>query len=223
MNLFNRPPGIAALALAVILGLAIGGWLAVRSRNPVQPARTVARTNAAPAPLRTKAPPTVVPAAPSTLAPTAAATVAPTTAPTVAPTVAPTATPTIAATVAAASSGTANAAVQGAWQIDEANVRVGTIVWSGSAVSRGNTIALAVRKASVGGHAAGPCERQTELRAAVSVGVSAQTVPYQEVNCQGASSTGEVRVSAFAPDGRSFHGSFWLDGVKVGDFDARRR
>jgi hypothetical protein len=55
------------------------------------------------------------------------------------------------------------------------------------------------------------------------VGASAQTVPYQEVNCQGVSSTGQVRVSAFSADGRSFRGSFWLDGVKLGDFDARKR
>jgi hypothetical protein len=225
MSLLNRPPGIAAMALAVILGLAIGGWLAVLSRNQVQPARTVVRSNAAPAPLRTVAPPTKAPAvAMSTVAPTMAATVAATVAPTVAPTVPPTVAPTVVATVAAAPAVTADTAVQGAWQIDEANVQVGTIVWSGSAaLSRGNTIALAVRKVSVGGHAATRCERATELRAAISVGVSAQTVPYQEVNCQGASSTGELRVSAFSADGRSFRGSFWLDGVKLGNFDARRQ
>jgi hypothetical protein len=239
MNLFHRPPGIAALALAVILGLAIGGWLAVRSRNAVQPARTVARSNVAPAPLRTAAPPTPAPAAATKRAPTAAPTVVATATPTIAPTAtptpvptgtptpAPTATPTAAPTVAAtvaAATGTAHAAVQGAWQIDEANVQVGTIVWSGSAVlSQGNTIALAVRKVSVGGRSAGPCERATELRASFSVGVSAQTVPYQEVNCQGASSTGEVRVTDFSADGRAFRGSFWLGGVKLGDFDARRR
>ena len=180
------------MALVVIVGLAIGGWLALSTRHQVQPARTVARSNPA--------------------APTPAATVAPRVA------------PTVVATVAAASTVTADAAVQGAWQIDEANVQVGTIVWSGSAVlSRANTIELDVRKVSVGGHAATRCERETELHAAFSVGVSSQTVPYQEVNCQGVSSTGEVRVSAFSSDGRAFHGSFWLDGAKLGDFDAQRR
>lgn|GEM_PF-5016571 len=195
------------------------------SRNQVQPARTVARSNAAPAPLTTASPRKKSPAvARSTVAPTVAATAATTVTPSVAATVTPTAVATVAATVAAAPAVTAGNAVQGAWEIDEANVQVGTIVWSGSAVlSRGNTIALDVRKASVGGRSATKCERETELRAAFSVGVPVQTVPYTEVNCQGASSTGEVRVSAFATDGRSFRGSFWLDDVKLGDFDARRR
>ncbi len=225
------------MALVVIVGLAIGGWLAVASRNQVQAARTVARSDSVQAPLQTITPPTRPPAvamstlAPrvaSTVAPTVAKTVAPTPAPTVAPTpaptIAPTAAPRVAATVAAAPTVIADAAVQGAWQIDEANVQVGTIVWSGSAVlSRANTIALDVHKVSVGGRSASRCERETELHAAFSVGVSAQTVPYQEVNCQGTSSAGEVRVSSYSSDGRSFRGSFWLDGVKLGDFEARSR
>lgn len=192
------------MALVVIVGLAIGGWLAVSTRNQSQPVRTVARSNAAPVPVRTVA---------ARKAPVAAAATA-----------APTAVPAVPATVAPATTVTAEAAVQGAWQIDEANVQVGTIVWSGNAVlSRGNTIALDVRKVSVGGRAAAPCERETALHAAFSVGVPAQTVPYREVNCEGVSSTGEVRVSSFSSDGRSFRGSFWLDGAKLGDFEARRR
>jgi hypothetical protein len=87
--------------------------------------------------------------------------------------------------------------------------------------SRPNTLALDVHKVSVGGRSVSRCERETVLRATVSTDVPAQTVPYHEVNCQGVSSTGEVRVSSFASDGRSFHGSFWADGAKLGDFDAR--
>ncbi len=205
------------------------------SRNQVQQARTVARTDTAPAPpLRTVAArtrpravatPTVAPTTAATVAPTVAPTGAPrTAAPTIVPTAAPTIVPTVPPTVASAPAVTRELAVQGAWQIDEANVQVGTIVWSGSAVlSRANTIALDVHKVSVGGRSASRCERETELHAAFSVGVSAQTVPYQEVNCQGTSSAGEVRVSSYSSDGRSFRGSFWLDGVKLGDFEARSR
>src|ERR1700738_5127899 len=130
MTLFNRPPGIAAMALVVIVGLAIGGWLAVLSRNQVQQARTVVRTDTAPAPLRTVPPPTRPPTvATSTAAPTVAPTVAATVAATIAATVAPTMVPTVAATVAAAPAVTADKALQGVWQIVEANVQVGMIVW----------------------------------------------------------------------------------------------
>ena len=225
------------MVLVVIVGLAIGGWLAIASRNRDQQSVTVARTSAATVAVRTATPPTRTPArtpapeataAPTTAPtaqPTTAPTAPPTTAPTARPTTAPTAPPTTAATATpatAAPAASAARAVPGAWQIDEANVQVGTIVWAGSAApSRPNTIALDVHKVSVGGHSVSRCERETVLRATFSMGVQAQTVPYQEVNCQGVSSTGEVRISSFASDGRSFHGSFWLDGAKLGDFDAR--
>ncbi len=226
------------MVLVVIVGLAIGGWLAVASRNRDQQSVTVARSSSAvvavrtltPAartpPLQTRTAAAAAPTAVATVPPAATPTAAPTVTATAPPTVTPTAAPTVAATTAPAAgvaqaAGAARAA-QGAWQIDEANVQVGTIVWSGRAVlSRSNTIALDVRKVSVGGRSVSRCERETELRAAFAMGVAAQTVPYQEVNCQGVSSTGEVRVSSFASDGRSFHGSFWLDGTKLGDFDAR--
>ena len=48
-----------------------------------------------------------------------------------------------------------------------------------------------------------------------------QTVPYREVNCDGIVSTGEVRVTSFSSTGASFSGSFWQNGVNLGNFDAR--
>jgi hypothetical protein len=219
MNLLSRPPGTAAMVLVVVVGLAIGGWLGVGARN--QQVSRISRHDAAAAPARTLAPRTKTPA--PTATPAVAATAAPTIAATAAPTVAATAAPTVAATaVPATAAVAAGGAVQGGWEIDEANVQVGTIVWSGSAVrSRANTLALDVHKVSVAGRSVSACERETELRAAVVLGAAAQTVPYHEVNCNGVASTGEVRVSAFSADGRSFRGSFWLGGAKLGDFDAR--
>src|SRR6202011_258856 len=56
------------------------------------------------------------------------------------------------------------AAPPGSWQVDEANVRVGTIVWAGEAVmSSGNTMVLDTYKQSVAGRSATKCERQTRL------------------------------------------------------------
>jgi hypothetical protein len=113
--------------------------------------------------------------------------------------------------------------LQGSWQVDEANVHVGRIVWVGTAaLSTGDTLVLDAHKESVGGRSAMPCERQTNLHAAFSLGVARQSVPYRETNCQGTVSTGEVRVQSFSEDGGFFSGSFWQNGVMLGDFRARK-
>lgn len=97
------------------------------------------------------------------------------------------------------------------------------MVWSGeAAISSGAEIAFDEHKQSVGGRSATPCERQTNLHAVVELGVAPQTVPFREVNCEGATMSGDVRISGFAPDGRSFHGSFWQGGMKLGDFTATK-
>jgi hypothetical protein len=118
----------------------------------------------------------------------------------------------------------ANAAppTQGTWRLDEANNQVGTIVWVGQATPMGSALVLDVRKQSVGGRAAVPCERETALHASLRLTAGAQTATYREVNCTGATSTGELRVAAFSPDGTSFTGSFWSDGMKLGDVSAHR-
>ena len=119
----------------------------------------------------------------------------------------------------------ANAApAQGTWQIDEANVQDGRMVWTGTAAqSSDGTIVLDVHKASVAGSAATSCERATNLHVPVRAGAAGQTTSFQETNCSGATSTGQVRVDSVTPDGRSFRGSFWQSGVKLGDFIASRR
>lgn len=114
--------------------------------------------------------------------------------------------------------------MQGSWQLDEANVQVGTILWVGEAQfsQRGNTVVFNVHKQSVGGRPAAPCERDTALRATFSLGVAEQIVPYREVNCEGVESTGEVRVTGFSRNGQSFSGSFWSNGTNLGHFGARK-
>ena len=111
--------------------------------------------------------------------------------------------------------------LQGAWQVSEANSQVGSIVWVGGATVQGNSIALDLHKASVGGRSAMPCERQTNLQAVITASV-AQTVPYRETNCQGFASTGELRVDRFSDRRQAFQGSFWQNGVKLGNFEARK-
>ncbi|MBV9101963.1 MAG: hypothetical protein JO060_00140 [Candidatus Eremiobacteraeota bacterium] len=116
-----------------------------------------------------------------------------------------------------------SAALEGSWRIDEANVQAGPMVWVASAALSGpGTIVLQAHKQSISGRTASPCERQTNLHAAVVVGAQPQTVPYDEVNCVGSAMSGEVHVDSFAPDGKSFSGSFWRDGTKLGDFEARK-
>jgi hypothetical protein len=204
MNI-RSPQGVALAALIVFVGLAIGGWLAVATR-PNQQTQTAAvpMKRSLPNPSRANAP-SAVPTRIVAAARTATAS-------------APAAPPTTSAVAA-----TGGHALQGAWQITEGNVHVGTIVWAGTSVARGDKIVLDVHKESVGGRSAVPCERQTNLHTAIVVGVAQQTVPFQEVNCQGDASNGEIRVTQFSPDGRAFSGTFWQDGAKLGSFDARQR
>src|ERR1700681_533126 len=128
-----------------------------------------------------------------------------------------------AAQPAATTAAIADAALGGTWQIDEANVQLGTILWVGDILpARGNTIVFNVHKQSVAGRPATRCERHTNLYASFSLGVADQTVPYREVNCEGFLSTGEIRVTGFFGNGGFLKGSFWRNGVKLGNFTARR-
>lgn len=200
-----RTETLGAVVAIVIVGLAVGAWLAVMTRPAGLPtaAVTVAHTT------KTASPAPPVAATVATPAPAATAT-------THAPTTAPVANT---ATAAASVAGTLHAS----WDVEEANVQVGTIVWRGDAVTQGNAMVFEGHKESVGGRLATPCERRTYVRATFVPGAAGQTVPYREINCAGTVSTGEVRVTAFAADGASFTGSFWQRGTKLGDFTARRR
>ncbi len=114
-------------------------------------------------------------------------------------------------------------ATGGAWQIVEANVFDGSMVWRGNAaVSHGGTMVLDVHKERIAGRAASSCERNTNLHVAIPSNGSARTVPFTEVNCAGASSGGEVRVSSFSPGIGVMHGSFWQRGTYLGDFSAQK-
>ena len=213
-----RPATLGAVVVIIVVGFAIGAWLAIRTRGPAaQTTRVIVAsdTHTAPRPVRTLA---------ATTAPTALPT--PVSIVTAEPIPTPAAThsaPPITASSAPAVATGGTPAMQGSWRLDEANVQVGAIVWIGDAVAdRPDTLVLNVRKQSVGGRRAMPCERQTALHAAFSVGVAQQTVPYREVNCDGAVSTGEVRVTSFSGDGASFSGSFSQNGVNLGSFTARK-
>jgi hypothetical protein len=209
----RSPLEATVVVLIVIVGLLAGGMIAFFSRASAQRTETVsvaqpaARAQTPPAPALTPAARVTTPL--PTATPPATAT--------------PAATATPRATTAPANLRVA-APRSGAWRIEEANVQVGTIVWSGAGTASdgGNALVLEVRKASVAGHAVSACERATRLRAVVNAGASAQTVRYQEVNCSGATMSGEMRVSRFSADGLSFTGSFWSGGVKLGDFVAMR-
>ena len=226
MNL-RSPIEVTIVALVILVGILIGGMFAIGTRlSNQQTAQTVTTTTTS-----TSASPRTSqssrPSAPATAKPTfaatprAVATVAPTAQPT--PIVAPTPQPTLPPTAAPTTAPAAAAAPQpGLWRISEANVHVGTIVWSGSGVGSGGSITFDVHKESVAGHGVSPCEHQTTLHAVLTAGSAPQTVPYREVNCSGATSTGEIRVSAFSGDGRTFSGSFWSSGSKLGDFTASR-
>ncbi|MDQ6941280.1 MAG: hypothetical protein M3169_02060 [Candidatus Eremiobacteraeota bacterium] len=219
-----RPTTVGAVVVIIVVGFAIGAWLAIRTRGPaVQTTHvTVASQTQTPPhtarPLAATPAPTALPTAVSIVTAEPIATPAPKPPPT------PTrSTPSTAAPSAAPIAAGANPAVQGSWRLDEANVQVGTIVWVGDAVPASrNSIVLNVRKESVGGRRAMPCERQTALHAAFAVGVPQQTVPYREVNCDGVVSTGEVRVTSFSSDGASFSGSFSQNGANLGTFTARK-
>ena len=211
----------AIAAAAVVLGLAIGALLGMRARaqHSIATTTTVAQ-NTAPAPAAT--PSHVLKAAvQQTQTPAVQATATPrpaTPRPAPPPTTQPT--PTLQPTQKAAPAPVAPAADVPARdvQIVETNTSVGTIVWTGTAVSNGGTLRIDVRKAQVGGQAVGPCERATHLRATVSVG--AQNAPYEEVNCSGAASDGQMQIAWRSADGRAMRGSFWLGGAKLGDFSA---
>ena len=239
---------LALVALVTVLsGLMIGFGIAVSQHGSApwtsRPSRlTAAVAKPSRAPVRAATPKAapkaaaIVAAAPTT-SPTPTAAPASTVAASPAPTA--TATPTAAATASAAPTPTLmlqpaagvtpatrrnDAGLQGAWQLAEANREVGTIVWSGAALlSGGGTIVLDVHKASIAGQSASPCERHTTLHAAFALGVAQQIVPYRETNCQGSTSSGEIRVSGLSRDGGSFLGSVWRDGVKLGDFTASKQ
>ena len=223
-----------ALGVAVVvIGLAIGAALAVLTRGGTGNDRQLTTVNRSrterPAAPRPRVQPTALVAAATVTAPPGTPPPTPppaaTPAPTRVPTPIPTSTPTPARAKAAVPADPANGppAVRGTWQLDEANVHVGTIVWVGRVVPSGNgTVALDVHKERVGGRPAVPCERQTQLHAALAAAAGVQTVPYTEVNCSGAASTGELRVTALSADGTSFTGSFWADGAKLGDVRATR-
>jgi hypothetical protein len=205
LNRFVRSTGLAAIVTALAglaIGFAIAAWQQGAARRPVSHANrvTVAVAKPAPSPVRT-----VVATAKATAAATPTAT----------------AVPTAAVTPA---KGADYSALQGEWQIDEANLQDGMMVWSGDAVvSSGGTIVLNVHKDSVAGRSATQCERQTNLHAAFALGVAQQTVPFREMNCEGTTSSGEVRVGGFSRDDRSFYGNFWQGGVKLGDFTASKQ
>ena len=116
------------------------------------------------------------------------------------------------------------AALRGEWRIDEENLQVGRMVWSADAVLAGDgTIVFDAHKESIAGQPATLCERETNLQAVFAPGVGRQIAPFREVNCEGTTSSGEVHVTSFSPDNRSFYGSFWEDGARVGDFIASKR
>ena len=195
-----RPATLGAVVIIVVVGFAIGAWLAIRTRGPDARVLVPAAT---PTVLATTV---SIATAEPTAQPAATVSVVSTTAPSAAPAAA-----------------VAYPALQGAWRLDEANVQVGTIVWVGSAVPASrNSILFSVYKQTVGGRPAVPCERQTALHATFSLDVAQQTVPYREVNCNGILSIGEVRVTSFSRDGTSFSGSFSRNGVNLGNFTARK-
>jgi hypothetical protein len=142
---------------------------------------------------------------------------------TYAPTAAPTERPTVAATLGLPAGVGLSAQLQGPWEIDESNVRIGPMVWSTDAAVFGSSLTLNAHKASVAGRLATPCERATALRIVVALGGAQQTVPFRETNCAGVTSMGEVRVTQFAHSGRSFSGTFWEGGNQLGAFTATKK
>lgn len=117
---------------------------------------------------------------------------------------------------------TPGAAAGGRWRIDEANAQVGTIVWVGNAVVRDGEMTFDLHKESVAGRAAVECERETNLHVVLNADRAPQTVPFQEANCDGRDSGGQMRVSSL-PSTRSFRGSFWDGTTKLGDFEAHEQ
>jgi hypothetical protein len=202
LNRFRHFTGLVVTALAAMaIGFAIVAWPHGAERRPLPHANrpTLAIAKPAPSPLGT-----VI----TTVKPTAAAIAMATAVP----------------TAAVTSAKGADSVLQGEWQIDEANLQDGRMVWSGNAVlASGRTIVLDAHKDSIAGRSASQCERQTNLRAAFALGIAQQTVPFRETNCEGTTLSGEIRVASFSRDDRSFSGSFWQAGVKLGDFTASKR
>lgn len=227
-NRFARSAGLVALVTA-LAGLAIGFAIAAWRHGSPPPLalstpRTVAATKPARGTVHAALPqPTAITAATPTAAATAMAAATPTAAVTPRATATPNATAVPTARVTPIKRGDYSR-LQGAWQIDEANRLVGTIVWSGDAVlSDGGTLVLDTRKDSVADRSATPCERRTTLHAAIALGVARQIVRYRETNCAGSTSSGEIRVNRFSADAGSFSGSVWQGGVKLGNFIASKQ
>ena len=105
-------------------------------------------------------------------------------------------------------------------RIAEANVQVGTIVWTGAVMRTANATMIVDERTAR--NPATACERATTIHAVLAIGAVLQTVPYREINCQGMTSTGELRVAHFSSDGTTFDGSFWSDGAKLGNFTSTR-
>jgi hypothetical protein len=230
----TRPATIAAVAAILVVGFAIGGWLAFVTRPSQQTTTTVtAMTARTPNALHTARPiaaateaPTPKPAEARAQTAKPAATAVPTPAPAATAVPTPVPTPTIATTPPTTTSPAvaAQTVSAGSWEIDEANTQVGTIVWTADVASTsGHTVVLNAHKQSVGGRPAVPCERQTTLHAEFAATTAAQSVPYREVNCEGVATSGEMRLSGTPSADGSFSGTFWRGGVKLGDFSARRR
>jgi hypothetical protein len=222
-----RPANLAAIALIIAVGFSIGAWLAIRGRGPQGDVQrvTVATSARTPVSDRTVGPaPKPAPAVTAIIHAAARSTVSAAATVTPVVTLVTTPAPPTPAAPPAKTNNAASDSVQGSWQLDEANVQVGTILWAGDAQlsQGGDTVVFNVHKQSVGGRPAAPCERETALRATFSLGVADQTVPYREVNCAGVVSTGEVRVTGFSPNGQSFSGSFWSNGTNLGQFGAHK-
>jgi len=208
MNIFSGRSAPLGVLVVVAVGLAIGVGLArlVAPHSAGETSTRVATHTAHDTVVRS---PHAIPATPApaqTRTATATAAAQPT--------------PAVMSAVAQA---VAQNALEGAWQVDEQNAQVGAITWSGQAIPSGDTIVFDVHKVSVAGKPATACERQTILHAVLSMRSIDQGASYTETNCQGASSTGEIRVSSFSPDARSVTGSFWNGQQKIGDFHAERR
>ena len=210
--MIRSPREGAIVAMTVAVGLLVGGELAIKSRGPVQHRHRplVAAARVTPVPATPQPARWAQPAARAVAVAVPATPVA-----TPAPPIKTMAPATPAPDTAAATVPIARAS---SWEVDESGTSVGTIVWTGSAsAAGGGAIALDLHKVRVAGHGVGPCERATHLRATLT-GAQAQTVPYQETNCAGATASGEMRIAA--GDGRHLTGSFWSNGAKLGDFTA---
>jgi hypothetical protein len=232
-----HPATVGVIAAIVVIGFGIGAWLALATRSGGERTTSVSSTTHSAVAVRTAPAQTIAPAdhtsAPATPMPVnhtpAPATPVPpnpTSAVTPAPaTPTPTPTPANAApTASTAAPATMGGTLQGPWDVEEANVQVGTIVWRGEMTrGPGNAIVFDAHKQSVGGRPAVPCERATRLHVTLSEGVAKQSAPYREVNCAGVVSNGEMRVAAFSAGNGSFSGEFWEGNTKLGDFTAHPR